>query len=98
MKSGKRDMQVGVEMSADDFAEFKRAADVLWSGAILSNSSVILGLAKLKASDVLNPGAAPKKTSLAVKASSGRKKASPDSPKSRTLSQAASPETCSPTR
>jgi hypothetical protein len=62
MKSGKRDIQVGVKMSADDFAELKRAADVLWPGAILTNSSVILGLAKLKVSDVLNPGAAPKKT------------------------------------
>ena len=60
MKSGKRDIQVGVKMSADDFAELKRAADVLWPGAILTNSSVILGLAKLKASDVLNPGT-PKK-------------------------------------
>ena len=62
MKSGKRDIQVGVKMSADDFAELKRAADVLWPGAILTNSSVILGLAKLKVRDVLNPGAAPKKT------------------------------------
>jgi hypothetical protein len=42
-------------MSANDFTELKRAADVLWPGAILTNSSVILGLAKLKASDVLNP-------------------------------------------
>jgi hypothetical protein len=39
----------------------KRAADVLWPGAILTNSSVILGFAKLKASDALNLGAAPKK-------------------------------------
>jgi hypothetical protein len=61
MKSGKREVQVGVKMSAEDFAELKRAADVLWPGAILTNSSVIPGLAKLKASDVLNPGAAPKK-------------------------------------
>lgn len=54
--------KVGVKMSADNFAELKRAADLLWPGAILTNSSVILGLAKLKASDVLNSGAAPKKT------------------------------------
>jgi hypothetical protein len=50
------------EGTAGDFAELKRAADVLWPGAILTNSSVILGLAKLKASDALNPGAAPKKS------------------------------------
>jgi hypothetical protein len=31
------------------------ATDLLRPGAILANSSVILGLAKLKASDVLNP-------------------------------------------
>jgi hypothetical protein len=62
MKCGKRYIQVGVKMSADDFAELKRAEDVLWPGAILTNSSMILGLAKLKASDVLNPGGAPKKS------------------------------------
>ena len=87
MKSGKRDIQVGVKMSADDFAELRRAADVLWPGAILTNSSVILGLAKLKASDVWNPALRRRSPSLGVKASSGRKKASPDSPEPRTLSQ-----------
>ena len=50
-------------MSAEDFAELKRAADVLWPGAILTNSSVILGLAKVKASDVLNPALRPRSQS-----------------------------------
>jgi hypothetical protein len=35
-------------MSADDFAELKRAADVLWPGAILTNSSVILGIGEVE--------------------------------------------------
>jgi len=44
------------KMSAEDFAELKQAAAMLGPGAILTNSSVILRLAKLKARDVLNPG------------------------------------------
>ena len=55
---GKRNMQVNVRMSADDFKMLKRAVDTLWPGAPLTNSSVVLEMAKLGAASVL----APKKT------------------------------------
>ena len=51
--TGKRTIQVNVKMTAADFAQLKRAADVLWPDAILSNSGIILGLAKIAARDVL---------------------------------------------
>ncbi len=49
----KRDLQVNVKLSADDFATLKQASDALWPGAILSNSAIILGLAKISAADIL---------------------------------------------
>ena len=51
----KRDLQVNVKMSADDFAILKQASDTLWPRAILSNSAIILGLAKIAAEDILKP-------------------------------------------
>jgi len=51
--SGKRTVQVNVKMSADDFAILRKAADSLWPDAIVSNSGIILGLAKLAAKDIL---------------------------------------------
>ena len=52
--SGKRTVQVNVKMSADDFAILRRAANALWPDAILSNSGIILGLAKIAARDILH--------------------------------------------
>ena len=49
----KRDVQVNVKLSADDFAMLKKASDTLWPRAILSNSAIILGLAKIAAEDTL---------------------------------------------
>lgn len=42
----------------------RRAADTLWPNAILSNSAIILGLAKIAATDVLEkiPAKAQRKT------------------------------------
>ena len=40
-------------MSEEDFALLQRAAVALWPDAILSNSGVILGLAKISAREVL---------------------------------------------
>ena len=48
----KRDVQVNVRMSAEDFKALKRAADTLWPGAPITNSSIVLGLAKLGAASV----------------------------------------------
>jgi hypothetical protein len=54
MQSSKRTVQVNVKMSADDFELLQRAAGALWPDAILSNSGIILGLAKIAAKDVLH--------------------------------------------
>ena len=51
--TGKRSLQVNVKMTGEDFALLKRAADALWPDAILSNSGIILGLAKIAAKDAL---------------------------------------------
>ncbi len=52
MESGKRTIQVNVKMSAKDFALLRDAANALWPGAILSNSGIILGLAKMAAKEI----------------------------------------------
>jgi hypothetical protein len=49
----KRDLQVNVKLSADDFAMLKKASDTLWPRAIVSNSAIILGLAKIAAEDII---------------------------------------------
>ena len=51
--SGKRTVQVNVKMSSEDFTTLQKAANALWPEAILSNSGIILGLAKLAAKDIL---------------------------------------------
>jgi hypothetical protein len=51
--SGKRTVQVNVKMSTEDFTTLQKAANVLWPEAILSNSGIILGLARLAAKDIL---------------------------------------------
>jgi len=53
MQSSKRTVQVNVKMSTEDFELLRRAADARWPEAILSNSGIILGLAKMAAKDVL---------------------------------------------
>ena len=47
--SGKRTVQVNVKMSGEDFALLKEAAQKLWPDAVISNSGILLGLAKLTA-------------------------------------------------
>src|SRR3974390_514967 len=51
--SGKRTIQVNVKMSAEDFTTLQKAANALWPDSILSNSGIILGLARLAAKDIL---------------------------------------------
>lgn len=51
--AGKRTIQVNVRMSEEDYELLMRAAGKLWPDAIISNSGVLLGLAKLTAKDVL---------------------------------------------
>src|SRR4029077_14258338 len=40
-------------MSSEDFSTLQRAANALWPEAILSNSGILLGLARLAARDIL---------------------------------------------
>jgi uncharacterized protein (DUF1778 family) len=58
MQSSKRTVQVNVKMSEEDFALLQRAAATLWPEAILSNSGIILGLAKISAKEVIQKKAA----------------------------------------
>jgi len=50
---GKRIVQVNVKMSSDDFTTLQKASQALWPDAILSNSAILLGLARLAARDIL---------------------------------------------
>jgi hypothetical protein len=52
-EQGKRTVQVNVRMNEHDFELIKKAADKLWPHAVMSNSGVLLGLAKMAASQVL---------------------------------------------
>jgi hypothetical protein len=51
--SGKRTVQVNVKMTAEDLSLLKNASDALWPDAVLSNSGIILGLARIAAKDAL---------------------------------------------
>jgi hypothetical protein len=53
METGKRTVQVNVKMSSEDFSTLQKAANTLWPDAILSNSGILLGLARLAAKDIL---------------------------------------------
>jgi hypothetical protein len=57
---GKRTVQVNVKMSGEDFALLQHAAQKLWPDAVISNSGVLLGLAKITAKRVAE-GPAPKR-------------------------------------
>ena len=62
-QTGKRTLQVNVRMNAEDFNLIKRAANALWPDAVLTNSGILLGLAKIAAREVLRAksGKAPKR-------------------------------------
>ena len=55
---GKRTIQVNVKMSEEDYKLLQAAAGALWPEAILSNSGILLGLARIAAKDIL--GKSPK--------------------------------------
>lgn len=46
-------MQVNVKMSGEDFSLLQNAAAKLWPDAIISNSGILLGLAKLAANQAV---------------------------------------------
>jgi hypothetical protein len=50
--SPKRTVQINVRMSPEDRDMLRHAADLLWPDAELSNSGIVLGLAKLGAKGI----------------------------------------------
>lgn len=53
-KRMKRTIQVNVKMTEEDMALLKRAANKRWPDAVLTNSGIVLGFAKLAATQVLD--------------------------------------------
>ena len=51
--AGKRTVQVNVKMSGEDYELLREAANRLWPDAIISNSGILLGLARIAAKDIL---------------------------------------------
>lgn len=49
----KRTVQVNVKMTQDDFELLKKAAEKRWPDAVMTNSGVVLGLAKIAAREGL---------------------------------------------
>jgi hypothetical protein len=49
----KRTVQVNVKMSPDDFALLRKAAEKRWPDAVMTNSGIVLGLAKIAARDAV---------------------------------------------
>jgi len=45
----KRTIQVNVKMSPEDFSLLKKAAQKRWPDAVMTNSGIVLGLAKIAA-------------------------------------------------
>lgn len=42
-----------VKMSAEDYAHLQKAAEAIWPGAVLTRSSIVLGLARMGADAAL---------------------------------------------
>jgi hypothetical protein len=49
----KRTVQVNVKMSPEDFQLLKKAAEKKWPEAVMTNSGIVLGMAKIAAKDAL---------------------------------------------
>ena len=52
----KRTVQVNVKLSPEDFHLLKKAAEKKWADAMLTNSGIVLGLAKISAREILRKG------------------------------------------
>jgi hypothetical protein len=50
----KRTVQVNVKMSPDDFQLLKKAAEKKWPDAVMTNSGILLALAKITARESLS--------------------------------------------
>ncbi len=49
----KRTVQVNVKMTEEDFAMLRKAAEKRWPDAVMTNSGIVLGLAKIAARETL---------------------------------------------
>jgi hypothetical protein len=49
----KRTLQINVKLSPEDFQLLKKAAEKKWPDAVMTNSGIVLGLAKISAREVL---------------------------------------------
>jgi hypothetical protein len=54
MNGSKRSLQVNVRLSPEDLKVLRQAADHVWPGVPLSNSTLLLTLAHHKAKEILN--------------------------------------------
>jgi uncharacterized protein (DUF1778 family) len=61
-KEGKRSRQVNVRLSSEALDLMRRAAERVWPGVPLSNSTLLLVLARSKAQEILNSNPHPKRT------------------------------------
>lgn len=52
----KRTVQVNVKMSEEDFALLRKAAEKRWPDAVMTNSGIVLGLAKIAAREIMRKG------------------------------------------
>jgi hypothetical protein len=65
--SMKRTVQVNVKMTQDDFDLLSKAAEKRWPDAVMTNSGIVLGLAKIAARDTLGKRKIPTAKRLASK-------------------------------
>ena len=49
----KRTVQVNVKMTEEDFATLRKAAEKRWPDAVITNSGIVLALAKIAARETL---------------------------------------------
>ena len=54
----KRTVQVNVKMTQEDFNLLKNAAEKQWPEAVMTNSGIVLGLARMAARTILGKGRA----------------------------------------
>ena len=52
---GKRTTSVTVKMTDADFELLQQAADAIWPKALLTRSSIVLGLARIGAESIVKP-------------------------------------------
>jgi hypothetical protein len=57
----KRTVQVNVKMTEEDFALLRKAAEEHWRDAVMTNSGIVLALARIAARDILGQKKASKK-------------------------------------